>query len=151
MKLILISEQTHRPGIDNVGDINSWCESDVVLGPAYDGFDVIEIKELTVAEFIDKMKTLIPEVRNIVRLDVPQGEWTFETPEEKRVYKDGEQWKEISEKPKYMVNLDKKDIGALTDTSDKQSKLTALETAIVPNITSDKNQTVINVYQGEKE
>ena len=148
MKLILISEQTHRPGIDNIGDINSWCESDVVLGPAYDGFDVIEIKELTVADFIEKMNAMAPETRTVSRINVPQNEWAFEPPEQKEVYKDGEQWKEISEMPKYAMILDKAEIGNLTGASDKEAKLTVLETAMIPNVKS--NQTVIDIYEKGK-
>jgi hypothetical protein len=57
--MVCIAEATHRPGINEIGDVVSVHEDDVDLsGIGYLTFNVIYIENMTAAEIISNMEAL---------------------------------------------------------------------------------------------
>jgi hypothetical protein len=154
MQVVYITEDSHILGINNIGDIVSWHEDDVKLGPAYSAFGILKIGEVTVADFIGKLQSKIPIVKEVIKLPeaAPKDGWVFvDEAEVAKVYQDGNDWKRLDELPTYLAKLNIRDISKITDASGKAGKLSALEGALESTVKlSSKNKTVVDVYQGVK-
>lgn len=103
-QIVLIDIETYRPGLNNIGDVVSVHDDDVLLGPSYAGFSVVEVPG-TAQEVVDLINAKMPERKRVFRSKAGAGEWTDERPEEAEVWNDGGEWKRIEARPKYMANL----------------------------------------------
>ena len=141
MKLVLISDKSYREGVNNIGDIVSWHDSDVELGPAYSSFEIVTVKDVSVADFIAKANLVLPEVKTASRLNAPQNEWTIEEPEQVSVFSDNGEWRVVETRKKYPLRLDLSKKESLDSTSIKE--------ALLPTV-KDGNEKTITINQATK-
>lgn len=102
-KIILIDEKTLREGMA-IGDYVDAYDDNVVLGPAYDTYKILQVKE-TAAEVKQAIRAQEPEIKVAYKSRGEKDAWGFDPPEEKLLWKDGDDWKVIEKRPKYKSNF----------------------------------------------
>ena len=102
--LALINEKTCKPGVNAIGDIVSIFDSGkVITGPQLELFDWVEVPETK-----SVVEMARPQIKTVFR--AKSTEWSEERPEEKQVWDDGGDLKEIVIMPKYLQKYDGKAI-----------------------------------------
>jgi hypothetical protein len=145
MKIVLAK----NAGVYKPGDLIELTNSETVLGPAYDDFLVFDLGDDVKQEDLAlAIKEKAPTVKQIIKSNAPQGEWSFEPLEVAEVYQDGKDWKLIDKMPASSFNFDPAILASLP--SSKNEKIEILKQAITWNA-KEKNQTVTTVWEKEKD
>lgn len=130
-QIVSIDIPTKRDN-NEIGDIVALHEDDVDLsGGGYSAFRVIQIQGVSLSELNITTTLKIPSQRVVFKMPVG-GTWSFDEPEEKRVWRDiGGRWQFLENPPKYALTiqgLTEQDITDLNGvTRNKTEKLMILD------------------------
>jgi hypothetical protein len=115
--LLCISEATHKPGVNNVGDIVGVFTGDWQFSDAEKkGFTIIKVDGITRTQMMDSL---------------PQLETGMDEKKNAEYWKDGDTWRELKRKPKYLHTLKGLDP---VDRMDLSSKRAAYRNAAIAKI-----------------
>lgn len=145
--LILIDEATYKAGTNNVGDIVEIYSNDAApAGVGYEAFKCVEIPYMTAEQVRDVLANKMPERRCAFKSSAASGEWSFNPPEEAEFWRDGDDWKQVTDNPKYQFRVSDPDalVNSLTSAKDLSTRGSALIDALTVNlIANEDNQTVM--------
>lgn len=148
--IVLIDKGTKRP-TNNVNDIVDIYDDDVELGPAYSSFKILSMPGIPKSEILMVLNAARPAVRQAFKTTATAGEWSLEEPEQVTVWQDGETWKRLFVKPKYLINIDTGKVvqSIIEDTKQtKANRIRELQKGIAcPMKTMAENQAVVTVSQ----
>lgn len=144
--LILIDEGTYKEGINNIGDVVEIYNNPALpSGVGYENFKCVEIPYMTAEQVRDVFTNKMPEMKRAWKSKAKADEWGFDQPEEAEFWKDGDDWKQIVDSPKYQINVsDVKTIeSSLTAAKDLTERTSAILDNITANVATDTdNQTI---------
>lgn len=149
--VICIAEATLNTKVNALGDVVDVVEDGKFINGAADSFKIIRVEGMTAAQVKAVLNAKVPERGVAYSLPVGKDEWTFERPVEKRLWKDGDDWKELVNEPKFNIttqSLTKDDITKLADKNELIDK-TAILNKCTDNISSDteNTKTIITVME----
>ena len=106
-KIVCVAEGHVRVGISEVGDIISIHDDNVELtGGGYANVTVYSFPGLTADEARRSLQSIQPEEATAFCTQAGVGEWSLDSPEEKRVWKNKEgKWLFLENKPKFVMTL----------------------------------------------
>ena len=103
-KIVCIDKGTEKTG-SAIGDVVAIHDEGTSLeGVGYATFKIISIPG-TAKVVSAKLNALLPEMKRAFRAKAAADTWGFEQPEEAEFWKDGDDWRQIKDDPKYKINL----------------------------------------------